>query len=306
MLQQTRVPTVVPYYRRFLERFPDVRSLASAPEDEVLRYWAGLGYYSRARNLRLAALKIEREWGGRVPNDTEALLELPGIGRYTAGAIRSIAFNSPHPVVDGNIKRVISRLHGIQCRPPESFFWQQAELWLSRTSPCEFNQAAMDLGALICTPRRPACSHCPVRGFCEGRRKGIQDQIPPSRAVRKPVNVEMALLIIENAGRILVTSRKIARYIPGRYGLPGRIVGAGQSAETAARGLARSIPGIDGSLHPQKSIRHTITFRRISAGIFRADARDCRTVPRGCLWILRPEIGRYLTSALFRKALGNS
>ena len=309
MLQQTRVRTVVPYYERFVERFPDLQSLASSAEGEVLSLWAGLGYYSRARNLRLAAQKIAAELGGIFPDTTEGLLQLPGIGRYTAGAIRSIAFNSPEPVVDGNVKRVMARLAGIRRRLPESFFWTQAKAWVSRTRPSEFNQGLMDLGALICTYRRPACGSCPVSGFCEARRQGVQDQIPPTRNGRKSLTVELVLLVLHRAEDVLVTTKRAAAYVPGRYGLPGRVLGRGQSPESAARDLVRRILGSTIPLRAGARIRHAITFRRLAAHVFHAEAGDSvREVParKNHLWISRAETNRFITSALYRKALNSA
>ncbi len=303
MLQQTQVGTVLPYYRRFLKRFPDLESLAAAPENDVLALWAGLGYYSRARNLRLAARKIINEFGGCFPESRERLLELPGVGRYTAGAIRSIAFDVPEPVVDGNVKRVLSRLHGISCRPPESFFWEQAEAWLSRGHPSDFNQAVMELGALVCTRRRPACLRCPVREFCRAHREGIQDRIPASRTSRVSEGVELLLLVVQRADEVLVTPKRVAAFIPGRYSLPGCIVGHGRSPEATARRLARGMLGSTVRMRRRGFVRHAITFRRIGAHVFRADAAaDCRP-PEGCLWISRSQFKQFVSSSIYDKAL---
>ncbi len=306
MLQQTQVQTVLPYYQRFLERFPDVESLAAGTETEVLRLWSGLGYYSRARNLRHAAQKIMCEFRGGFPDTMEKLLDLPGIGRYTAGAIHSIAFNSPQPVVDGNVKRVISRLHGIQDRIPESFFWAQAEAWVSPERPADFNQAVMELGALVCTHRKPACCECPARIFCVARKKGIQDQIPSPRIGRTPERVELAVLILECAGNLLLSGRHPAPYIPGRYALPGCILNKRESPELAARRLARSVLGLTIPIQPHGSIRHTITYRRIVAHVFHTALSGTpgnRPLHEDLLWVARSEIDRFLTSALYRKAL---
>jgi A/G-specific adenine glycosylase len=157
MLQQTQAKTVLPYYDRFFKRFPDIQSLARASEQEVLALWAGLGYYGRARNLHRAARQIVDDHGGVFPDKLEEILMLPGIGRYTAGAICSIAFNRPLPIVDGNVRRVIRRLHGIGRRIPESHFWNQASAWVPEGKTSAFNQAVMELGALVCLPHRPLC-----------------------------------------------------------------------------------------------------------------------------------------------------
>ncbi len=159
MLQQTRVAAAIPYFERFIERFPDVESLARAPEEELLRAWSGLGYYSRARNLQRAAKLIAER--GSIPNDYDALRELPGIGQYTAAAVASIAFNQPYAVVDGNVRRVLSR---VACR--NEGLDEMAEALLDRKHPGRYNQALMELGATVCLPREPHCGACPVAALC--------------------------------------------------------------------------------------------------------------------------------------------
>jgi A/G-specific adenine glycosylase len=179
MLQQTRVAAVIPYYDRFLERFPDVHALAGASQEEVLRLWSGLGYYSRARNLQKAAQQIVAKHGGQFPIRLENALALPGIGNYTAAAILSIAYGEKHAVLDGNVARVLARLgakHG-DIREPQR--WQElqkkADSLLDPKSPGDWNQALMELGATLCTPKSPQCLLCPVAQFCEGRKLGIAE-----------------------------------------------------------------------------------------------------------------------------------
>ncbi len=306
MLQQTQVRTVLPYYERFIERFPDMQTLASAPESEVLELWAGLGYYSRARNLRLAAQKIASELGGKFPDTREGLLQLPGIGRYTAGAIRSIAFHSPEPVVDGNVRRVIGRLYGARRKIPEQYFWTQAEALISRAHPSDFNQALMDLGALVCTYRRPACGDCPVQEYCLARRMGIEDQVPAARNARAYLAVELVLLVVQHADKVLVTSKSAGAYIPGPYGFPGRVLSRGVSPENAARNLIRKMLGSTVPLRSRAGIRHAITFRRITAHVFQADVSNGGLKAKDCRWVQRLEIDRFITSALYRKALNSA
>ena len=309
MLQQTQVRTVLPYYERFLERFPDLQTLAAAPESEVLSLWSGLGYYSRPRNMRRAAQKIVNEFGGKFPDTTEALLQLPGVGRYTAGAIRSIVFNSPEPVVDGNVKRVICRLHGIRRRVSENYFWKEAAILVSRTRPADFNQAIMELGALVCTYRRPACGDCPVRGFCEARLRGIQEQIPAGKNARATSSVELVLLVVRRAGEVLVTSKSAASFVPGRYALPGCVLERGRSPEAAARELLHEISASPFEIHARASIRHTITFRRLTAHVFHADAGGARIRAATCRqfsWIACSNFDRFVTSALYSKALNSA
>ena len=182
MLQQTRVETAIPYYERFLERFPDVRALATAELDDVLAVWAGLGYYSRARNLRAAAQKVVGEFDGELPGDVGSLRSLPGIGRYTAGAVASIAFDRPEPVVDGNVTRVLSRLRGIRddVKKPATIrrLWQEAADLARGPHPGDLNQALMELGATVCTPRAPRCPACPIARHCEAHRDGDAEALP--------------------------------------------------------------------------------------------------------------------------------
>ncbi len=189
MLQQTRVAAVVDHYRIFLERFPNVDALAAASEDAVLAAWSGLGYYRRARLLHQCAKELVQKHGGSFPPNSEALLALPGIGRYTAAAIASIAFAEPAAVVDGNVERVLQRLTGVNLTTPQT--WQHAQALLANSRPGDFNQAMMELGATVCLPRAPRCPMCPVRKWCatrgEARRTASMEHMPPSRQKRKQI-----------------------------------------------------------------------------------------------------------------------
>ncbi|MBI3289571.1 MAG: A/G-specific adenine glycosylase, partial [Elusimicrobia bacterium] len=198
MLQQTTVAAVTPKYDLFLRRFPSVSALAAAPEEEVLKHWAGLGYYSRARNLRRAALAIVADHGGRFPSDFDALLALPGVGRYTAGAILSIAFAKPYPLVDGNVVRVFSRLFAMEGRAKDAAFvkkmWPLAESLVPRRNPGDWNQALMELGATICSPESPACGACPVSRRCLAFNQGRPDRLPLPEARREPIALRWTCL----------------------------------------------------------------------------------------------------------------
>src|SRR6266404_3812291 len=182
MLQQTRVDTVLPYYARWLRAFPTIRALAQARADRVLKLWEGLGYYSRARNLHRAAQTVVREYGGKLPRTAEGLRQLPGIGRYTAGAIASIAFDERTPLVDGNVARVFARIFAIRAnvKSPRTLdcLWNLAENLLPDTNAGEFNQALMELGALVCTPVNPRCAACPMRRVCLAKARGLVDRLP--------------------------------------------------------------------------------------------------------------------------------
>jgi A/G-specific adenine glycosylase len=188
MLQQTTVVAVVPYYQKFLKRFPTVRKLAEASEDEVLRYWEGLGYYSRARNIHKTAKLLVEQYQGRFPQDVTELQNLPGIGRYTAGAIASFAFDQPAPIVEANTLRLYSRLMGLEQDPRsgagQRLLWNFAERVLPRKTPGRFNQALIELGATLCTAREPNCPNCPVKSSCRAFADGTQHEIP--RPMQRP------------------------------------------------------------------------------------------------------------------------
>jgi len=211
MLQQTRVNTVIPYYEKFLARFPDIRSLAEAPEQEVLRFWSGLGYYSRARNLQKAARQIVARHNSRFPDNLEDALALPGIGTYTAAAILSIAYGKKLAVLDGNVARVLARFAAIRGDLRSGGRWPR----LQRTAgtlhapraPGDWNQAMMEFGATLCTPRSPQCILCPVAEFCRARKLGLTDAIPEKRA--KPAGVELTLasaVLVDRQGPTLLLS----------------------------------------------------------------------------------------------------
>ncbi len=305
MLQQTQVRTVLPYYNRFLERFPDIKTLAAASEDEVVRSWAGLGYYRRAHDLAAAARRIVEEWRGRFPRNIDDIRRLPGVGRYTAAALCSIAFHQAQPVVDGNVRRVIGRLHGI-VNAPESYFWKEAESLLSREQPSDFNQALMELGALVCTPTRPRCDVCPVRILCSSGHRGSTPSANrrPGRAFEA---IEIVVLILECQGEIVLGRNTEAEFIPGLWGLPTRILDRGRYRPlSAAQALARTILGYEPGLRACARVRHAITHRRILAHSYHAKIRTPRppladTTP--FKWVLAEESASHLTSSLFRKCV---
>ncbi|HEX8521077.1 MAG TPA: A/G-specific adenine glycosylase [Tepidisphaeraceae bacterium] len=211
MLQQTQVATVIPYFNRFTQRFPTAHALAEADEQEVLRHWQGLGYYSRARNLHAAAREISRARNGRFPRDVQALLQLPGVGRYTAGAIASIAFDEPAPIVDGNVGRVLARVDRIEkdlTQPAiRGQLWTRAEELVRGNRPGDFNSAMMELGATVCTPRSPKCLLCPVAGHCEALAAGVQEKLPlPKKRVPTPL-LKRDVLCVRYESKWLIEQR---------------------------------------------------------------------------------------------------
>jgi A/G-specific adenine glycosylase len=288
MLQQTRVAAVIPFYERFLEHFPTIRALASAPETEVLRLWAGLGYYSRARNLQRAAQEIVAKHGGEFPRSAEHTLALPGIGSYTAAAILSIAFGERHAVLDGNVARVIARIGAIHGDLREGARWQAlqaaADELLDPEAPSDWNQAMMELGAMICTPKSPQCLLCPVAEFCRARQLGLTEVIPEKRKKRATEEVELAAAVfIDKQGRALllpppetdrdhVTQNEVRPLISKMWHFPMIAV-----KHDAARELvtflmsfgALSINGSNPKLEELRTARHTVTYRAIRLRPFR-------------------------------------
>jgi A/G-specific adenine glycosylase len=225
MLQQTQVDTVIPYFERWMTRFPDVAALAEADEQDVLNLWEGLGYYSRARNLHKAARIIHEELDGQLPDTREALEKLPGIGPYTAAAIASIAFGRDVATVDGNIRRVFSRLYNLTepVRSPESErrIWALAEenLPLGQASP--YNQALMDLGATLCTPKKPDCSHCPIQVDCQAWALGVQEQRPVRLPRKKTPHLTVTAAVIRRDGKVLLSKRPAGGLLGGLWEFPG-------------------------------------------------------------------------------------
>lgn len=228
MLQQTRVDTVIPYFERFIDRFPTIEALATAPEEDVLKCWEGLGYYSRARNLQTAAQQVMELHGGEVPDDTSAVAALKGVGPYTTGAIMSIAFNRPEPAVDGNVMRVLSRYFLIEEDIVKVGTRKLMEKLVVELIPdgraSDFNQALMELGALVCTPKSPSCLTCPVMAYCAGRIEGMEMQLP-IKSKGKPPRPELRYVALvegtgEHAGKVLVRRRPDTGLLAKMWELP--------------------------------------------------------------------------------------
>lgn len=225
MLQQTRVETVVPYFLRWMERFPTVESLANSTTQEVLTTWEGLGYYSRARNLHKTARIVVENFGGSLPEDAATLRKLPGIGRYTAGAIASIAFGQDEPALDGNIRRVLARVFdvGEPARSPagERILWDLASRNLPRSQAGAYNQAMMDLGATICTPRAPDCPACPLEKICQARALGVQEQRPVLARRAEIPHHTVTAAVIRREREVLIAQRPLDGLLGGLWEFPG-------------------------------------------------------------------------------------
>ena len=271
MLQQTRTDTVSGYYTRFLNRFPNIAALAQADEQEVLKYWEGLGYYSRARNLHKAAQIMQREYGGRFPAAYEGIRALPGVGDYTAAAVASIAYRLPYPAIDGNLTRVLARVHGVRedvGRPSvKRLIHELGEREIDRERPGDWNQALMDLGATICVPGTPDCARCPLQAQCDAYAQGDADQLPIRAAARPPVPVDVGVGLVIAEGRVLMIKRDAALL----KGLWTFLLCEGDSTP---EGMARKLEALGmqaNRIIPLGEARHVFTHRIWNMQLYRVD-----------------------------------
>lgn len=277
MLQQTTVQAVIPYYERFLADFSTVSALAAAPVETVIELWAGLGYYSRARNLHAAARKVVEDFDGRFPADLDELMSLPGVGRSTAGAVLSIAFDRKAPILDGNVRRVLCRLFTLQ-EPPRSSaaekkLWRWAEALTPEERPHDYAQAVMDLGATLCTPRRPACSDCPLEGLCQARRLGLEAALPlKARRKKVPTHKQVALLL-ERDGACLVRRRPLSGMLAGLWEFPSQRLEEGRTPEQAA---GRMLADMGLSARPETlgEVSHAYSHFRVEIAVLRVRIED--------------------------------
>ena len=292
MLQQTRAETVVSYYERFLARYPTVQALAQAPEEELLKSWEGLGYYSRARSLQKAARVIVEAYGGELPGDVEKLRALPGIGDYTAGAIASIAFGIPAAAVDGNVERVLCRYDAVQDEAGTPAVRRRiaarAQELVPADRPGAFANAMMELGATVCTPRNPACLLCPVRESCRGLEQGIAAELP-RKAKKKPQRVERrAVLLVSSRGRVLIMQRK-EKLLGGLYVFPDVLLGDAPAdpavlcARMDALGLRTAYDGALGHA------RHVFTHIIWEMELYALEA-ECPAEVDGGRWVTAQEL----------------
>ena len=298
MLQQTQVSTVVPYFQRFLQAFPTIHALAEADEQAVLRLWQGLGYYSRARNLHAAAKKIVAECDGLIPDSIETLLELPGVGRYTAGAIASIAYNRRAPILDGNVARVLARIFCIESDPREKAtnakLWQLAEEILPKEGkPCgDFNSALMELGATVCTPRNPQCLICPVKQFCQAYAAGMQDRIPPPRKVKPTPLIKRWVFCIHHKNRFLIEQRPAK----GRWAGMWQFITVEPAGLKPTPSVVKQTTGCSiKSLEKIGEISHTLTHRRYEFDVFIGEAKESKktALPSNRRWVELSELDDY-------------
>jgi len=305
MLQQTQVTTVVPYFERWMARFPDISSLAAATSDDVLRIWAGLGYYARARNLHRMAQEIVARHGGTIPSEKKALLALPGIGRYTAGAILSLAFGQREPVLDGNVRRVLCRVYDMAGDPAEAAterqLWQLATglvMAAPENAAGDLNEGLMELGALICTPGEPDCAACPIAGVCLAHERGVEAERPIKRPRARPPHYDAAAaVIVDNMGRYLLIQRPAAGLLGGLWGFPGGVL---QEGEAVADGFARTVrEQIGVEVVPGDTIariQHAYTHFRITLHACRCQVIAGEPQPLRCAavrWVATGELTSY-------------
>ncbi|WP_321529660.1 A/G-specific adenine glycosylase [uncultured Desulfuromonas sp.] len=295
MLQQTGVQAVIPYFERFVDQFPDVESLASAPLDAVIELWAGLGYYSRARNLHAAAQKVCEAFQGQFPHSVDALMTLPGVGRSTAGAIRAIAFDRHGVILDGNVRRVLCRLFAWQDDPRSSAAEKQLWQWAAQLTPqqhChDYAQAIMDFGATLCTPRQPNCVACPMISLCQGYQQGIQDQLPRKRQRKTvPLRQEVAVLV-EHNGRFAVRQRPLTGMLAGLWEFPSQSFKQPQSAQQQVNQARILIGNEDQPLQTLGVVRHVYSHFRVDVTTFylQADVPLAESFS-SCRWLTEAEL----------------
>jgi len=323
MLQQTRVETVIPYFERFMAQFPTVAELAAAPEADVLKAWEGLGYYSRARNLQAAARQVVERHGGVVPSDRADVFALKGVGPYTAGAILSIAFNQPEPAVDGNVMRVLSRFFNLDldiARPATREVLEQlARSLIPAGAASDFNQALMELGALVCTPRSPGCLTCPVMARCAGRLAGRERELPVKSKAKPPKPVHRLAVLIASgdsalAGRVLVRQRPAEGLLARMWELPhveapNKSIWSDEVAASSWLIGALAAEGLKvNPIRPIAEAEHVFThlhwFVKLWSAV-PADNRQSGGLPSNYRWIDAREFEQLAWPNVFRKLLGD-
>ncbi len=307
MLQQTQVETVKPYYARFLKRFSTVKKLAAASEEDVLREWEGLGYYRRARQLHAAAKVIVDDFGGKFPTAFEDVLSLPGIGRYTAGAILSFSLNQPHPIVEANTIRLYSRLLGYDQDPTRSagqrLLWAFAESLLTKSDPGTINQALIELGGCVCKPRAPLCSECPVASLCGARLSGRVEEIPVAKKKIKFEDVTEAAVVVQSRGQVLIRKCEVGERWAGLWDFPRFGVVSTKGLEcTLAEQVKEQTGNAVQVLDQFRKIKHGVTRYRIELLCFRAQLNGRRCRPkRDQSWVAIADLADYPLSVTGRK-----
>jgi len=309
MLQQTQAAVVAPYFERFLEAFPTLADLARAGEQEVLRLWEGLGYYRRARDLHASARRLLAEHNGQFPDDPAVVEKLPGFGQYTCNAVLSQAFERRLPILEANSQRVLSRLFGRRDDPrqgpPRRWLWQAAEHLLPARHPGEFNQALMELGALICTPTAPNCGECPLQKRCQARQQGEQESIPARSAGPAVTEVQEAGVVVRREDRVLLVQRPAGGRWANLWEFPHAPLHVEETHDSAALRLLTELTGLQARLGLElQTIRHGITRYRITLVCFEAEFASGEfrsSFYQQGLWLTPDELTRYPVSAPQRR-----
>lgn len=310
MLQQTQVATVIPYYERFLASFPDAPTLASAPEQDVLRHWEGLGYYRRARHLHAAARAIVSEHDGRFPRDIESVRRLPGIGRYTAGAILSIAHDDRHPILEANTQRLYCRLLAYADDPTTTaagkILWQFATDLLPTRQSGAFNQALMEIGSLICTPRNPRCGECPLKALCPTHAAGRQDEIPAAGRKMQYEEITETAVVVRRGDQVLVRQCGVGERWAGLWDFPRFALSSTDANPIELRARTRELTGVD--IEPGAELvvlKHGVTRFRITLRCHEATVRRApRSLPDSVRWVTRAELQTLPLSVTGRRIAG--
>ncbi len=299
MLQQTQVKTVIPYYERWLDALPTVQDLAAADLQTVLKLWQGLGYYARARNLHRCAQELVGRYGGQFPRDPRAVLALPGIGRTTAGGILSAAFDLPLAILDGNVKRVLARLLALRLPPSKALnrLWQASEQLLDSDNPRDFNQALMDLGATVCTPRDPACLLCPWRSHCAAYNAGVQQEIPMSESRPLRPHKRIGAAVIWKDGQILIDKRRPEGLLGGLWEFPGGKVEPGETVPECIQREIREELGIAITVGDHLiTVEHAYTHFSVSLVVHHCDYLSGEPQPIECeeiRWVTLAELDQF-------------
>ncbi len=310
LLQRTRVASGLPYYERFMARFPAIVTLAAASEEEVLKAWEGLGFYGRARHLHAAAKAVVRDHGGRIPRTFSELRELPGIGDYTAGAVASIAFGEAVPAIDGNATRVLSRvfrLGGHLSRGEgKRRLTEIASSLVPAMEPGTYNQALMELGSTVCRPRTPQCPACPLRSMCKAFAEGRPESYPEMPARKTTPLVRVAFALAERGGKVLLVRRPAGGLLAGLWALPGGEVGARESEGAA---VARAMRDIGLKARHGGSVgvvRHTFSHRKWEGRVWRVRVSADARLPEGAMWAGPEDLGRLPIIPFHRRFLEQS
>jgi A/G-specific adenine glycosylase len=313
MLQQTQMDRAVAYFNRWISRFPDIASITRSTEEEVLKHWEGLGYYARARNIIKTAGILLAEYRGKLPADHDLLLKLPGIGRYTAGAIMSIAFNEQYPLVDANIERIFARLFNlaeqVKDKKTHAFIWQKAAELLPRGRPREFNQALMELGALVCLAKNPRCKVCPIKTQCQAYRLDLVAARPVLQNPPKTIFIEMATGILEHDKRIFIQKRKPDGVWANLWEFPGGRLEPGETPEMAlVREYLEETELVVGNLEKITTVQHSYTIYRVTLHCYFCSLLDGRFEPtlhgaQEYRWVQPRELSDYAFPAGHRKLI---